>query len=112
MGVLTRRRSGGGREAADEPRYWDEEDPRAFYYAVTDACWIYQYRNLQESLKKLSWKQARKRVLAHGALSNEWMHHRHGDVRLRRRGLEVRFRGGDKLLEWSRLQKFARAERM
>lgn len=80
--TLVRRERETTRRKQEEPRYWDEDDPRALYYAVIEACWIYQYRNLQENLRNLSWKQARKRVLAHGALSNEWTHHRRGDVRL------------------------------
>lgn len=104
-----------GREKArwkqEEPRHWDEDDPRALYDAVNDACWIYRYRNLRENLRKPSWKQARKRVLAHGALSNGWASHCRGDVRLRRRGLEVRFRSGTKLVGWRELQEFVRAER-
>ncbi len=99
------------RRKQEGPRYWDEDDPRARYNAVTDACWIYRHRNLQENLRELSWKRARKRVLAHGALSDEWARHRRGEVRLRRRGLEVRFRKGAKLLGWRELQEFVRAER-
>lgn len=70
-GILTISRSDKGREGRDEPRYWDEGDPRALYPAVADAPHIYQYRNLQENLRKLGWKQARKRVLTHGGPSNE-----------------------------------------
>lgn len=99
-------------ERSGETNYWDEDDPRALYYAVIDACWIYQYRNLQQNLRNLSWKQARKRTLSHGALSNEWMCHRRGDVRLRKRGLEMRFRSGNRLIGWQRLQDFVRAERL
>ena len=74
---------------------------------VIEARSIYQYRNLQENL---SWKQDGKRVLAQGMFSNAWMSHRRGDVRLRRRrGLEVRFRRGTKLLGWPKLRGFVRA---
>ncbi len=110
--ILVRPRREKTWRKGEEPRYWEEDDPRALYYAVIEACWIYQYRNLQENLRNLSWKQARKRVLAHGALSNEWTHHRRGDVRLRRRGLEIRFRDGNRLLGWPKLQEFVRAERL
>lgn len=99
------------RRESEEPRYWDEDDTRALHDAIAEACWIYRYRNLEENLRKLGWKQARKRVLAHGALSNVWVSHRRGDVRLRRRGLEVRFRRGTRLLTWRELQEFVRAER-
>lgn len=95
----------------EEPRYWDEDDPKALYTAVAEACHIYQYRNLQENMRKFGWKQARKRVLAYGALSNEWARYRRGDVRIRRRGLEVRFRQRTKLISWRELQEFVRAER-
>lgn len=110
-GILTRSRSDNKRDGRDEPRYWDEGDPKALYHAVIEACRIYQYRNLRENLRKLGWKQARKRVLAHGALSDEWARHRRGDVRLRRRGLEVRFRQRTRLIGWRELQEFVRAER-
>lgn len=96
----------------EEPRYWSKDDPRALYYAVIEACRIYQYRNLRENLRNLSWRRARRRVLAHGALSNEWTHHRRGDVRLKRRGLEIRFHDGNRLVGWQKLQEFVRAERL
>lgn len=64
-GILTISRSDKGREGRDEG------DSRALYPAVADAPHIYQYRNLQENLRKLGWKQARKRVLTHGGPSNE-----------------------------------------
>ena len=79
---------------------------------MIEACWVYRYRNLRENLRNLSWKKARRRVLAHSALSNDWAHHRRADVRLRRRGLEVRFRGGTRLISWPKLQEFVRAERL
>lgn len=39
-GILTRSRGDGVRErkVGSEPRYWDENDPRALYYAVIEAC--------------------------------------------------------------------------
>lgn len=109
-GILAKSRSDRGREGRDEPRYWDEGDSEVLHHAVIEACRIYQYRNFEENLRKFGWKQARKRALAHGALSNEWARHRRGDVRLRRRGLEVRFRQRTKLIGWGELQEFVLAE--
>jgi hypothetical protein len=59
------------------------------YRAVSDACYVYQYRDLEHNLWKLGWRQARKRVLLHGALSGEWIDRGRGELRLRRRGLEL-----------------------
>jgi len=44
--------------------YWDEDDRRARYNAVSDACWIYQYRELEQNLRRFGWRQARRRLLA------------------------------------------------
>jgi hypothetical protein len=59
------------------------------YRAVSDACYVYQYRDLEHNLWKFGWRQARKRVLLHGALSREWINRVRGELRLRRRGLEI-----------------------
>jgi hypothetical protein len=53
----------------DERRYWDEDDHRARYNAISDACWIYQYRDLEQNLRHSGWRQARKKELAQGAFS-------------------------------------------
>ena len=42
----------------EEPRYWSEVDPRALYYAVIEACRIYQYRDLRDNLRNFSWRHA------------------------------------------------------
>ncbi len=82
------------------------------YRAVSDACYVYQYRDLEHNLWKFGWRQARKRVLLHGALSGEWVNRGRGELRLRRRGLEVRLDGGSKrLIGWKELQEFVRARR-
>ena len=82
------------------------------YRAVSDACYIYQYRDLEHNLWKFGWRQARKRILRHGALSAEWANRGHGELRLRRRGLEVRIDDGTKrLIGWKELQEFIRARR-
>jgi hypothetical protein len=54
-------------------KYWDEEDRRARYNAVSDACWIYQHLEVEQNLRRFGWRQACRRVLAQGALSREWM---------------------------------------
>lgn len=91
-------------------RYWDA-DPRPFYNAVADACCIYGYRDLEQNLKRFGWRQARRRVLRYGALSGEWVGRGRGEVRLGRRGLEVRFSYGARTIGWEELQEFVRARR-
>jgi hypothetical protein len=91
-------------------RYWDA-DPRPFYNAVADACCIYGYRDLEQNLQRFGWRQARRRVLRYGALSGEWVGRGRGEVRLGRRGLEVRFSYGARTIGWEELQEFVRARR-
>jgi hypothetical protein len=82
------------------------------YRAVSDACYVYQHRNLEHNLWKFGWRQARKRVLRHGALSGQWVNRGRGELRLRRRGLEVRLDdGGKRFIGWKELQEFIRARR-
>jgi hypothetical protein len=95
----------------DERRYWDEDDPRARYNAVSDACWLYQYRDLEQNLRRFGWRQARRKVLAQGALSGEWANRGRGDLRLTRGGLQMRFRSGVRTLEWRELKDFIEARR-
>jgi hypothetical protein len=93
-----------------ERRVWDG-DPRPFYNAVADACCIYGYRDLEQNLRSFRWRQARRRVLRHGALSGEWVGRGRGEVRLRRRGLEISFSDGTRTIGWKELQEFVRARR-
>lgn len=89
-----------------------DDDPRAIYYAVEDACWIYQYRDMEQNLKRLGWREARRRILGHGSLSKEWVtRHGHKPVRLTRRGLQVRFDRGTETVSWQRMQDSIRARR-
>ena len=94
-----------------ERRFWDDDDPRALYKAVADACCIYGYRDLETNVRRLGWRQARRRILQHGALSGEWVGRGRGELRLRRKGLEVRFNYGVRLVGWKELQEFVRARR-
>ena len=82
------------------------------YRAVSDACCVYRYRDLKHNLRKFGWRRARKRVLRHGALSGQWVIRGRGELRLRRRGLEVRLdNGSNRLVGWKELQEFVRARR-
>ncbi len=47
---------------------WEEESRWARYDAVSDACWIYQDWDLEQNLRHLGWRQARRRTLSQGAL--------------------------------------------
>jgi hypothetical protein len=110
IGVGTRSRTGG----LGEPPvrcYWDEEDRRARYNAVSDACWIYRSRDLEQNLRRLGWRQARRKVLGQGALGREWMNRGRGDLRLTRSGLQMRFRSGVKTMGWRELKDFIEARR-
>lgn len=81
---------------------WDEEDRRARYDAVSDACWIYQYRDLEQNLRRFGPRQARRKVLAQGTLSREWVNRGRGDLRLTRGGLQMRFRSGVRTVDWKK----------
>lgn len=109
IGIGKRRRTGGFEETL--VGYWDEGDRRARYNAVSDACWIYQYRDLEQNLRHLGWRQARRRVLAQGALSREWMNRGRGDLRLTRGGLELRFASGVQTIDWKKLKDMIEARR-
>jgi hypothetical protein len=95
----------------NQEKFWDERDRRAKYNAVSDACWLYQDRELEQNLRKLNWRKARKRVLGRGAVGREWMGRGRGELRLGRRGLEMRFTSGTRVMGWKELQDFVRARR-
>lgn len=109
IGVGTRSRTGGLEESL--VRGWDEGDRRARYNAVSDACWIYQHRELEQNLRHFGWRQARRRVLARGSLSQEWMNRGRGDLRLIRGGLEMRFASGVRTIDWKELKDMIEARR-
>jgi hypothetical protein len=50
----------------DQGSFWDESGPRAKYMVVSDACWLYQDLELEQNLRNLDWRKARKRVLGNG----------------------------------------------
>jgi hypothetical protein len=101
----------GGHGSVPRP-VWDSSDPRALSKAISDACYIYRYRDLEHNLRRFGWRQARKRILQRGTLSGEWVSRgRRGELRLRRRGLEVRFDDGKRIIGWKELQEFIRARR-
>jgi hypothetical protein len=104
-------RSGTGGLGETSVRCWDEEDRRARYNAVSDACWIYQHRDVERNLRRFDWRQARRRVLAQGALSREWMNRGRGDLRLTRGGLEMRFASGVRTIDWKELKDMIEARR-
>ena len=92
-------------------KFWDEIGPRAKYMAVSDACWLYQDRDLEQNLRRLDWRKARERVLGRGVVGREWVGRGRGDVRLGRRGLEIRFANDTRVMGWKELQDFIRARR-
>ena len=80
--------------------------------AASDACHVYRYRDLEHNLCEFGWRRARRRVLRHGALSGQWVSRGRGELRLGRRGLEVRLDdGGNRLVGWKELQEFVRVRR-
>ena len=97
--------------SVDSERFWDERGPRTNYMAVSDACWLYQDRELEQSLRKLDWRTARKRVLGHGQVKREWVGRGRGELRIVRKGLEMRFSDGTHVMGWKELQGFVRARR-
>ena len=77
--------------------------------AVRAAFQVYRYRELEYSLRTFGWRKARRRALAGGALSGEWVRRGGSEVRLTRRGLEVRLPEEEtRLLSWQELWEFAR----
>ena len=95
----------------NQEKYWNERDLHAKYNAVSDACWLYQDRELEQNLRRLDWRKARKRVLGRGAVGREWIGRGRGELRLGRRGLEMRFTSGTRVMGWKELQDFVRARR-
>ena len=107
--LIERRGRGGSTSAwADIPNAYG---PHETYQAVSDACYVYRYRDLEHNLRRFGWRQARKRILRHGTLSGEWVNRGRGELRLRRKGLEVRFEHGKRTLGWRELQEFIQARR-
>ena len=104
-------RSGRGGHGSVPRPVWDSSDPRALSKAISDACYIYRYRDLEHNLRRFGWRQARKRILRRGTLSGEWVSRGRGELRLRRRGLEVRFGNSKRIIGWKELQEFIRARR-
>lgn len=77
--------------------------------AIHAAFQVYRYRELEDNLKTFGWRKARRRVLGGGALSEKWVRRSGSEVRLMRRGLEVRLPDGDtRFLSWQELWDFAR----
>ena len=110
MDVSIRQRNPRGSSVAPE-KFWDERGPRAKYMAVSDACWVYQDLELEQNLRKLDWRKARKRVLGQGQVKREWVGRGRGELRLGRKGLEMRFAEGTRVMGWKELQGFVRARR-
>jgi hypothetical protein len=96
---------------ANPEKFWDESGSRAKYMAVSDACWLYQDLELEQNLRKLAWRKARKRVLGRGREKREWVGRGRGELRLGRKGLEMRFANGTRVMGWKELQGFVRARR-
>jgi len=110
MDVTSGQRNPRGSEVEPE-KFWDGRGPQAKYMAVSDACWLYQDRELEQNLRKLVWRQARKRVLGRGWVKRGWVGRGRGDLRLGRNGLEMRFTNGTHVMGWKELQDFVRARR-
>ncbi len=108
---LTMRKNRPQEWEPNQEMVWDDVGPRAKYMAVSDACWLYQDRDLEQNLRKFDWRKARKRVLGRGAVGREWVGRGRGELRLGRRGLEMRFADGARVMGWKELQGFIRARR-
>jgi hypothetical protein len=82
------------------------------HQAVEDICWIYQSRDLAESLRRYGWRKARREVMRQGPLGREWISHRgNPPVRLTRGGVEVKLPEGIQRQSWERMQSQVRARR-
>jgi hypothetical protein len=111
MGVTIGKSNWRGPEEIDSGRFWDQSGPRTKYMAVSDACWLYQDRELEQTLRRFGWRKARKEVLGHGQVKREWVGRGRGELRLGRKGLEMRFSNRTHVMSWKELQEFVRARR-
>jgi hypothetical protein len=111
MGIPIGKRNSRRPEEVDSGKFWDERGPRTKYMAVSDACWLYQDRELEQNLRRFGWRKARKEVLGHGQVRREWVGRGRGELRLGRKGLEMRFSNGTHAMGWKELQDFVRARR-
>ena len=109
MGVTVGNSNSRGPEEVDSGRYWDQRGLRTKYMAVSDACWLYQDLELEQNLRRFGWRKARKEAL--GQVRREWMGRGRGELRLGRKGLEMRFSNGTRVMGWKELQDFVRARR-
>ena len=110
MNLTVRKGQLQGSEVSQE-KFWDESGPRANYMAVSDACRLYRDRDLEQNLRRLDWRKARRRVLGRGAVSRGWVSRGRGELCLGRKGLEMRFANGTRVMSWKELQDFVRARR-
>jgi hypothetical protein len=111
MGVTIGKSDSRRPEEVDSGRFWDQRGPRTKYMAVSDACWLYRDRELEQNLRRFGWRKARKEVLGHGQLKREWVERGRGELRLGRKGLEMRFSDATRVMGWKELQEFVRARR-
>jgi hypothetical protein len=109
MGITIGKRISRRPEEVDSGKYWDERGPRTKYMAVSDACWLYQDLELEQNLRRFGWRKARKEAL--GQVRREWVGRGRGELRLGRKGLEMRFSNGTYVMGWKELQDFVRARR-
>lgn len=91
--------------------YWSEDDARTRYEALTDAYRVYAYRDLEENLRRFGWRRARRETLKRGALSRQWVSRGHGDLRLTRGGLEMRFESRVRVMAWKKLKEMVEERR-
>jgi len=110
MDVNIEQRNPRGSEV-DQEEFWDKSGPRAKYMAVSDACWLYQDLELEQNLRKLDWRKARKRVLGRRWVERGWVGRGRGKLRLGRNGLEMHFANCTRVMSWKELQDFVRARR-
>lgn len=88
----------------------DAADPRARYRAVEDACWLYRDQDLERNLRRFGWRRARREVLRNAG--REWVARGGGrEMRLGRKGLEVRFSHTTGSIGWRELRAFILARR-
>lgn len=88
----------------------DATDPRARYRAVEDACWLYQDQDLERNLRRFGWRRARREILRD--VGRGWVARGGGrEMRLVRKGLEVRFSHATESISWRELRGFILARR-
>lgn len=109
---MTRTVNGSGETEAARGNPRRDPERCSLSGAISTAFHVYRYRSLGQNLREYGWRKARRLVLKEGALSGEWIGSGASEVRLTRRGLDVRLSGGEiRTVDWQHLWEYAQTSR-